>query len=71
MTKDLFSVEDAAAALGIAPANLRLWIVKGRLRARKIGGRWIILRRDLEAFRAWWKANPKVAAKKKGQSHRS
>lgn len=58
---DWLSVGDAAAELDIAPRNLRTWILRGNLPARKIARDWVIHRPDLEAFRQWWEAQPQVA----------
>jgi excisionase family DNA binding protein len=46
---DLFSVEEAAAKLKLAPKTLRDWLRTGKLPAVKLGKRWLIRERDLEA----------------------
>src|SRR3990172_11854944 len=35
--EDILTVDEAAAEIGIAPGNLRLWILRGRLPAAKFG----------------------------------
>lgn len=61
----MLSVDEAAAELGIAPRNLRTWILRGRLKARKMGPIWVIDRPDLQAFAAWWKGHPRAIAGKR------
>lgn len=45
-----YSLAQAAAACGISKRSLEAYIATGRLKSRKIGGRRIILRKDLLAF---------------------
>jgi excisionase family DNA binding protein len=44
---DVLGAEEAARALGIGADRMRVLLRTGRLPARKVGGRWVILRRDL------------------------
>ena len=44
---DVLGVEEAAQTLGIGADRMRVLLRTGRLPARKLGGRWVILRRDL------------------------
>jgi hypothetical protein len=48
----LISVPDAAGALGLSPARVRLLAANGGLPAQKIGGRWLIERAGLEKRRS-------------------
>ncbi len=62
---DVLSVDEAAAELDIAPRNLRTWILRGRLKAKKVGPIWLIERKDLDAFKQWWAGHARVIAGKK------
>jgi excisionase family DNA binding protein len=46
------SVSDAADALGLSPARVRLLAANGALPAEKIGGRWLVERSGVERRRA-------------------
>src|ERR1700761_6279709 len=48
----LISVPDAADALGLSPARVRLLAANGGLPAQKIGGRWLLERSGVEKRRA-------------------
>ncbi len=48
----LISVPDAADALGLSPARVRLLAASGGLPAQKIGGRWAVERSGIERRRA-------------------
>jgi Helix-turn-helix domain len=48
----LISVPDAAAALGLSPARVRLLAANGGLPAQKIGGRWVVERSGVEKRRS-------------------
>jgi len=48
----LISVPDAADALGLSPARVRLLAANGGLPAQKIGGRWLVERNGVEKRRA-------------------
>lgn len=48
----LYSVPQAARVLGISPRMLWRFIARGELRARSIGARRLVHRRDLEKFAA-------------------
>lgn len=50
MTDDLFTVETAAARLGLHPKTVLRLIREGRLRATRIGKSYRIARADFEAF---------------------
>jgi excisionase family DNA binding protein len=45
--REVLSAEEAAAALGITPGRVRVLIRAGRLPARKLAGRWVVVRDDL------------------------
>lgn len=45
-----YSVEEAAACLGLSRAHMYRMIAQGRLKPRKAGKRTLILRSDLVAF---------------------
>jgi excisionase family DNA binding protein len=44
---DVLGVDEAARTLGIGADRMRVLLRTGRLPARKVGGRWVVLRRDL------------------------
>ncbi len=44
------SAEDAARAAGVCTNTIRRAIMRGELKAKKLGGRLLILRGDLLAF---------------------
>jgi hypothetical protein len=48
----LISVPDAADALGLSPARVRLLAANGDLPAQKIGGRWLVERNGVEKRRS-------------------
>jgi Helix-turn-helix domain len=48
----LVSVPDAADALGLSPARVRLLAANGGLPAQKIGGRWVVERSGVEKRRS-------------------
>lgn len=48
----LISVPDAADALGLSPARVRLLAANGGLSAQKIGGRWLVERSGVEKRRS-------------------
>jgi hypothetical protein len=48
----LISVPDAADALGLSPARVRLLAANGGLPAQKIGGRWVVERSGVEKRRS-------------------
>lgn len=48
----LISVPDAADALGLSPARVRLLAANGGLPAQKIGGRWVVERAGVEKRRS-------------------
>lgn len=50
MTERLYSVEEAAEALGISPLTLGDWLRAGKITGTKIGRKWRITERDLQAF---------------------
>ena len=61
MNKDeLLSLGDAAKVLGLAYDNALRWVQRGKLKAQRVGTRYVVRREDLEAFRVWWDANPHV-----------
>ena len=50
MTDQLYSVEEAAGTLGISPLTLGDWLRAGKIVGTKIGRKWRITERDLQAF---------------------
>ena len=48
----LISVPDAADALGLSPARVRLLAANGGIPAQKIGGRWVVERSGVEKRRS-------------------
>ena len=47
--KELFSIRDAAAYLGVSTSTVQRRIAVGTLRAHRWGRRWMIWRHDLDA----------------------
>lgn len=47
---DLVDVQEAAVVAGRSPETVRRWVWSGRLRARKVGRRLMIVRNDLDAL---------------------
>ena len=45
----IYTVEDTAEALGIHPQTIRRWIASRRLKARRMGGRYLMTGRGLLA----------------------
>jgi excisionase family DNA binding protein len=46
--KELFSIRDAAAYLGVSTSTVHRRIAAGTLRAHRWGRRWLIWRHDLD-----------------------
>ena len=46
----LLKASDAAQKLGISSMTLKRWITAGKIKAKKISGRYYIRRDELEAF---------------------
>ena len=46
----LYSVEEAAGALGISPLTLGDWLRAGKIIGTKVGKKWRITESDLQAF---------------------
>ena len=63
MKKEILSVKDVAEFLGITPAGVRLKVYRGQLPARKLGGRIVFLREELESY---LKSLPEVVKKPMG-----
>lgn len=64
---NLLSLPQAAKELRISyEASLR-WVRQGELKASMVGGRYLVHKADLEAFRTWWLAHPRVQRSLKGQ----
>ncbi len=51
--RELLTVALAARLLGKSRDTIYRWLAEGRLRARKVGGRWLVYRDSVEAE---WKA---------------
>jgi len=47
--KPVRTTKDVAKILGISPVGVRMLVYRGRLPARKLGGRLVFLRDELEA----------------------
>jgi len=45
-----YTLKAAAKVAGLSPFTLYMAVTEGKLRARKAGKRWLILRQDLESF---------------------
>lgn len=45
-----YSLSEAAAASGLSKRTLEVYAATGRLRTKRIGGRRVVLRKDLVAF---------------------
>jgi excisionase family DNA binding protein len=50
MRNDLLTVDRVAEALELHPRTIRRFIREGRLKAKKLGKEWRVLRGDLDAF---------------------
>jgi len=46
----LYSVKELEKILPITPLTIREYIRKGKIKGRKIGKSWYVLKSDLEAF---------------------
>jgi len=46
----LYTVEEAAEALGISPLTLGNWLRAGKITGTKIGRKWRITESDLQSF---------------------
>lgn len=46
----LYSVKELEKILPITPLTIREYIRKGKIKGRKIGKNWYVLKQDLEAF---------------------
>lgn len=64
---NLLSLPQAATELGISYEATLRWVRQDELKASMVGGRYLVQRADLEAFRTWWKAHPRVQRSLKGQ----
>jgi len=64
---NLLSLPQAAKELGISYEATLRWVRQGELQASMVGGRYLIHLADLEAFRTWWRAHPRVQRALKGQ----
>jgi hypothetical protein len=45
------TLDQVAAVLRRHPELVRRWLVEGRLRGKKLAGRWFVTRADLARFR--------------------
>lgn len=50
MIEGTYTPRDVAARLNITEQTLRLWMRKGKLKAKKVGGEWRIEKEELERF---------------------
>ena len=57
----MYSVKEAAAKIGISDRQLRLLLVRGEIKGKKLGRDWVVLSLDYKR-----KRKPKV---KKGESN--
>ena len=48
--KELLTVDDVAAKLGVSPRSVRRWFRQGKLRGIRAGKRWLVSPASLEAF---------------------
>jgi len=58
----LLSTEEAAERLGVAGSRIRQLIAEGRLPAKKIGGGYVILSKDLDLVKNRKPGRPKKKA---------
>jgi excisionase family DNA binding protein len=49
---ELLTLPEIAQTLGMNPSTVRLWVREGRLRAEKMGRKWMVRRVDLERMLA-------------------
>ncbi|MCW5940663.1 MAG: helix-turn-helix domain-containing protein [Fimbriimonadaceae bacterium] len=64
------SVPEAAARLGVSDRRVRAMIASGRLRAHRVGGRWMVGKSDLNAVGHRKPGRPSGAGKPKQSYHR-
>lgn len=50
------SISEAALAINVSPATAWIYVQSGRLKATRVGGRYIVLQRDIDDFNAAAKA---------------
>lgn len=67
---EVVSLPQAAKLIGIAPMTMRIWVLEGRLPAREVAGRIVLLRSDVEAYLASNPRGPRRLVKKKGLRRR-
>lgn len=48
--KKLYSIRDLEKILPITPLTIRKYIREGKIKGRKIGKNWYVIKEDLEAF---------------------
>jgi hypothetical protein len=49
------SLKQACELLFLTESSVRYYILKKRFRAFKSGGRWYLLKTDIETFKQWYK----------------
>ncbi len=64
MKKDLLSVDEVAAYLGVGPVTIYRWCREGRLPCLKIGKSWRVRREALEDFLRQGERGGRWSAKK-------
>lgn len=67
--RDVLTLSEAAAELGLSYPRTLTWIQRGELEATRAGKTWLITRRALGRFRVWWEGNPNVQAGRLGGTH--
>ena len=48
--KKLYSIRELAKILPVTPLTIRKYIREGKIKGRKIGKNWYVIKEDLEAF---------------------
>lgn len=48
--KELYNVKEVAALLNVLPASVNYYICKGKLKATKFNGAYVITKADLEEY---------------------
>lgn len=46
--KDFMTTSEAAEKLSVQPVTVRSWLTKGKLKGRRLGGRWRVNKKDVE-----------------------
>lgn len=67
--RDVLTLSEAAAELGLSYPRTLTWIQRGELEATRAGKTWLITRDALDRFRVQWEGNRYVRAGRLGGTH--